>query len=106
MTGAILTPEARPWLRETNNARRLLDRILERAGIPRQTADGVIDLHSLRHSAASRMARHGVPMIIASRVLGHASTEMTSRVYTHLATEDLRAAIVRPPPAPDQAQVG
>ncbi|MCC7173118.1 MAG: tyrosine-type recombinase/integrase, partial [Planctomycetes bacterium] len=92
------------WKRETNNPRRLLDRILERAGIPRRTADGVIDLHSLRHSAASRMARHGVPMIVAARVLGHASTEMTSRVYTHLATEDLRVAVLPTSSAPVRTQ--
>ncbi|MCE9592592.1 MAG: site-specific integrase, partial [Planctomycetes bacterium] len=89
----FLSPEAADWPHETNNPRRLLDRILERAGIPRRTVEGVVDLHSLRHSAASRMARNGVPLIIAARVLGHASVEMTAKVYSHLTTEDLRQAV-------------
>lgn len=100
----FLTPEGADWKRETNNPRRLLDRILERAGIARQTTDGVIDLHALRHTTASRMARHGVPLIVAARVLGHASTEMTSRVYTHLGTEDLRAAVIATNRAPVRTQ--
>ncbi|MBI4884928.1 MAG: site-specific integrase [Actinobacteria bacterium] len=97
----FLSPEGADWKRETNNPRRLLDRILERAGIARQTADGVVDLHSLRHSAASRMARHGVPLIVAARVLGHASTEITSQVYVHTTSEDLRVAVI----PTDRAQV-
>jgi integrase len=89
----FLSPEAADWPRETNNPRRLLDRLLDRAGIPRRTTEGVVDLRSLRHSAASRMARNGVPLIIAARVLGHASVEMTAKVYSHLTTEDLRQAV-------------
>ena len=39
------------------------------------------------------MARNGVPLVVAQRVLGHAAPEMTARVYTHLGVEDLRAAV-------------
>ena len=37
----LLTPEARPWVRETNNARRIFYRVLDRAGIARRSTDGV-----------------------------------------------------------------
>lgn len=102
----FLTPEGCAWLRETNNARRILYRVLDLAGIARKTPDGVLDIHALRHTAASRMARNGVPLIVAARVLGHASTELTSRVYSHLGVEDLRAAIITRRPAPDQVRAG
>lgn len=94
----FLTPEAAAWLTETTNVRRILARLLDRAGIPRQAPAGVVDIHALRHSAASRMVRHGVPLAVAARVLGHASVEMTSRVYTHLTTDDLREAVIEPAP--------
>lgn len=96
----FVTPEASDWPRETTGARRILHRVLDLAGIPRRTADGVLDIHALRHSAASRMARHGVPMIVTARVLGHASIELTAKVYSHLGVEDLRVAVVPSTRAP------
>lgn len=90
----FLTPEAKPWLRETNNARRIFYRVLDRAGIARQSTDGVIDLHALRHTAASRMARNSVPLTVTQRILGHSDPSLTARVYTHLDVEDLRAALI------------
>ncbi len=78
----------------TTNGRRLLRRVLDRAGIVRRDALGrVVDIHALRHTAATGMARRGVPLVVAQRVLGHASPEMTAKVYTHLGLEDLRGAV-------------
>ena len=75
-------------------ARRVLRRVLDRAGIARIDALGrVVDIHALRHTAATSMARRGVPLVVAQRVLGHASPEMTAKVYTHLGLEDLRGAV-------------
>ena len=34
-----------------------------------------------------------MPLVVAQRVLGHASPEMTAKVYTHLGLEDLRGAV-------------
>ena len=71
-----------------------LHRILEAAGIDRIDAQGRrVDLHGLRHTAASRMARHGIPLAITQKVLGHATVQMTARIYTHLGVDDLRAAL-------------
>lgn len=47
--------------------------------------------HTLRHTAATTMIR-SVPLIIASRMLGHANTLITERVYIHTAPSDLRPA--------------
>lgn len=47
--------------------------------------------HVLRHTAATMMVRK-VPLILASKMLGHANTAITEAVYVHLLAEDLRPA--------------
>ncbi len=90
----FLSPDGADWASYTTNARRLLRRVLDRAGIARRDALGrVVDIHALRHTGATRMARRGVPLVVAQRVLGHASPEMTAKVYTHLDLSDLRVAV-------------
>ena len=90
----FLSPDGANWAAYTTNARRLLRRVLERAGIARADALGrVVDVHALRHTAASRMARNGVPLLVTQRVLGHADPKLTARVYTHLELDDLRTAV-------------
>jgi integrase len=90
----FLSPDGADWAAYTTNARRLLRRILERAGIERFDSQGrVVDIHALRHTAASRMARRGVPLVVTQRILGHSDPKLTARVYTHLEVEDLRAAV-------------
>ena len=48
--------------------------------------------HDLRHSAASAMARAGVPERQMQEVLGHKSVSMTKR-YTHLRPSELKEAV-------------
>ena len=50
-------------------------------------------MHALRHSFASRLARAGVPITHAQKLLGHSTVEMTARVYTHLGEAEMRGAI-------------
>jgi len=40
--------------------------------------------HDLRHTAASLMLNHGIPVIVVSRRLGHARPSITLDVYGHL----------------------
>ena len=58
-----------------------------------------LDLHALRHTAASRMARCGVGLVLAQKLLGHADPKLTAKVYSHVEVEDLRAAVVALPGA-------
>jgi integrase len=96
----FLAPEGRAWDAATTGARRIFRRILERAGIARRDSAGrFVDIHALRHTAATVMIRRGVPLAVAQRVLGHVSPEMTARVYTHLEVEDLRVAVAEAAPA-------
>ncbi len=88
------TPEAAHWMRPTNNAMRLFDRVLERAGIARVDDEGrKLDIHSLRHTFGSRLARNGVGLVQVQRLMGHSDPKLTAQVYTHLDVEDLRRAI-------------
>ncbi len=92
----FLSPDGADWASYTTNARRLLRRVLDRAGIARRDALGrVIDIHALRHTAATGMARRGVPLVVAQRVLGHSDPKLTAKVYTHLGLEGLRGAVER-----------
>jgi integrase len=52
--------------------------ILGEAGLPE------IRFHDLRHTAASLMLNHGIPLIVVSRRLGHARPSITLDVYGHL----------------------
>jgi integrase len=52
--------------------------LLKNAGLP------VIRFHDLRHTAASLMLNHGIPVIVVSRRLGHAKPSITLDVYGHL----------------------
>jgi site-specific recombinase XerD len=74
----------------------MLHRLLETAEIDRLDAQGKkVDVHAMRHSFASRLARAGVPITHAQKLLGHSTVEMTARVYTHLGEEQMREAIRR-----------
>ncbi len=44
-----------------------------------------IRFHNLRHTAvASLLLNNGVPVIVASKMLGHAKTSTTLNIYGHL----------------------
>jgi len=104
----FLTPEGKKRLACSNNLLRQLDRLLERAGIDRVDSLGDrIDLHALRHTFATRMARNGVSQVQAAKILGHSDVRLTTSVYQHLEAEDLRGAIdtlaPKPQPTPTAA---
>ena len=52
--------------------------LLRKAGLPE------IRFHDLRHTAASLMLNHGIPVIVVSRRLGHAKPSITLDVYGHM----------------------
>jgi len=100
------SPEGCAWPRHSVNVTRMLHRLLEAAEIDRLDAQGrKIDGHALRHSFASRLARNGVPITFAQRLLGHSTMELTARVYTHLGDEQMRAAIDRIETGAERARV-
>jgi integrase len=59
-----------------------------------------ISFHSLRHSAVTMLKAAGVSDFMAREIVGHESAPV-SRQYTHLTTEDKRAAMRRLPDVTD-----
>lgn len=57
---------------------------------------GIVGLrfHDLRHTAASKMIEAGVDLVTVSKILGHASIQMTMR-YAHPTPENMRLAVDR-----------
>lgn len=61
-----------------SNIRRAFRKLLEVSGLPK------IRFHDLRHTAASWMLNHGIPVLIVSKRLGHSKPSITLDVYGHL----------------------
>ncbi len=73
---------------------RIFNRTLKEAGIAKIDAQGrKLDIHALRTTCASRLARNGVPLVQAQRLLGHSDPKLTAQAYTDLSVEDLRGAV-------------
>jgi integrase len=90
----LLSPDGVPWPKPTTNPMRILDRVLDRAGIAKWDPRGEkLDIRALRHTFATRMARAGVPLSHAQAALGHSDPKLTAQVYTHLQAEDLRGSL-------------
>lgn len=66
---------------DPSNLRIDFRRVLEKANLPQ------IRFHDLRHTAASIMLNHGVPVIVASKRLGHSKPSVTLDIYAHLYVE-------------------
>lgn len=65
-----------------------------RAGIPEIDADGrVADLHALRTTLGTNLARAGVPVQIAARAMRHADPRTTQKHYTALGLVDVADAL-------------
>ncbi len=90
----FLLPRGKPLSPATNNMNRTLQRILLAAGIARVDENGrKLDIHALRHTFGTRLARNGAPLAQTQMLMGHSDPKLTSRVYVHLQTEDCRAAV-------------
>ena len=66
---------------DPSNLRLDFSRVLRLAGLPK------IRFHDLRHTAASLMLNHGIPVIVVSKILGHSKPSITLDIYGHLYTE-------------------
>jgi len=63
---------------DPTNLLRDFKKLLQAAGLP------VIRFHDLRHTAASLMLNHGIPVLVVARMLGHSRPSITLDVYGHL----------------------
>ena len=81
-------PSPRDIARPRTSGLSLWDTVRREAGIED------VRLHTLRHTVASHAVMNGVPVPVVSRLLGHASAQMTLR-YAHLADRDIEHAAER-----------
>jgi integrase len=85
-TGFVFTTDTgEPY--DPRNALRALKVAATRIGLPHA------GLHTLRHSAASVMLTHGVPLKVVSGILGHSAIAITGDVYGHVAPVVSRGAM-------------
>ena len=74
-------------------------RDLLNAGIEYETSEGVADFHALRVTFATNLARAGVPLVVAQKLMRHSDPKLTSNVYSRFGTAEVREALSRVVPA-------
>jgi integrase len=66
---------------------------LETAKIEPETAEGVINFHSLRVSYCTSLARAGVPPTIAQKLMRHSTIQLTLETYTKFTSDEVSDAV-------------
>ena len=69
---------------------------LEDAGIPYKNGNGVVDFHSLRHTAATLMALNETSPQICQWIMRHSDPSITQNVYTQLGLHNSRDLVRMP----------
>jgi len=57
----------------------------------------VVDFHALRTTFGTNLARGGVSLVMAQRLMRHSTPTLTANVYTVLSRDDERAAVAALP---------
>ena len=68
-----------------------LDRVLEAGDIEKETAEGVVDTHALRHTYITRLLRAGMSAEMVAKLSGHSNVAHVTRIYSHLKLVDVEA---------------
>lgn len=74
----VFTNELGRPLDGNNFRQRAFAKVLKKAGLP------PMRFHDLRHTAATLLMSQGIPVKIASEMLGHADISTTLRIYSHV----------------------
>ena len=75
---------------------------LEAAGIPKLDERGKIaDLHSMRHSTATRLASENVPLTVAMQIMRHSDPRLTAKAYVDQSALPLTASMALLPGMPN-----
>lgn len=75
-------------LYDRHNLRQSVIRYYQQIGV--RTDRG---FHCYRHTVASEMSKKGVPIVVASKILGHASIDVTAKYYINVSTEEKTTAL-------------
>ena len=84
--------------RVPSDFKRVFDADLAAAGIAKTDAHGhTLDIHCLRHTFATLLARRGVSPTVAQKLMRHSDIRLTMSVYTHLELADTAEAVAALP---------
>ena len=92
------SPDAPLFDIDWRNLLRTFNLDLAAAGIPKRDAQGrTVDVHCLRHTFATLLARNGVSPSIAQKLMRHSDIRLTMNTYTHLDLADTAGAVASLP---------
>ena len=98
VNGGDVPPDTRLFDIDWRNLLRTLNLDLTAAGIPKRDAHGrTVDVHSLRHTFATLLARNGVSPGVAQKLMRHSDIRLTMNTYTHLDLADIAGAVAALP---------
>ena len=84
----LLFPSATGTYREQNNFRQAYQLLCDKLGIEKGRT-----IHSLRHTFCTILARQGVSLLDASRLMGHSNINITAKIYSHVSENEKKSAI-------------
>lgn len=72
---------------------RAVRNMLDAAGLMNDARREKFGVHYLRHTGISYYLRHGVPVSVISKMAGHASVAITTRIYYHVVSDQNKNAL-------------
>jgi len=86
--GFLLFPSTAGTYREQPNFLKTFKRLCDKLGIEKGHT-----IHSLRHTFCTILARQGVSLLDASRLMGHSNINTTAEIYSHVSENDKKNAV-------------
>jgi integrase len=84
----LLFPSDSGTYRDSGNFLKTFKRLCEKLNITKGCT-----VHSLRHTFCTILARQGVSLLDASRLMGHSSVNTTANIYSHVSDDDKKNAV-------------
>jgi integrase len=84
----LLFPSTAGTYKDGNNFREAYQRLCNKLDIKKGRT-----IHSLRHTFCTILARQGVSLLDASRLMGHSNIQVTAKVYAHVTENDKKNAV-------------
>lgn len=93
VSGADAVKSDKPLFRVPDKLVNILNRDLALAGIAKKDVLGQLDVHALRHTHSTLLAKAGVSPALAQKSMRHSDIRLTMGAYTHLDLEDTASAV-------------
>ena len=98
ISGQCFTGRGREFPSLPSDFKRVSDGDLRAAGIAKTDTQGrTLDIHCLRHTFATLLARNGVSPATAQKLMRHSDIRLTMNLYTQLDLADTASALAALP---------